>query len=52
MEGMLIGRAKADETPNGQKLEDPDEYETDDQVVGGVDMEKQQQSKLAENIGM
>ncbi|XP_033475985.1 Golgi membrane protein 1 isoform X2 [Epinephelus lanceolatus] len=50
MEGMLIGRAKADETPNGQKLEDPDEYETDDQVVGGVDMEKQQQSKLAENI--
>ncbi|XP_049906537.1 Golgi membrane protein 1 isoform X2 [Epinephelus moara] len=50
MEGMLIGRAKADETPNGQKLEDPDEYETDDQVVGGVSMEKQQQSKLAENI--
>ncbi|KAL7391506.1 hypothetical protein ABVT39_010175 [Epinephelus coioides] len=50
MEGMLIGQAKADETPNGQKLEDPDEYETDDQVVGGVDMEKQQQSKLAENI--
>ncbi|XP_074493900.1 Golgi membrane protein 1 [Sebastes fasciatus] len=49
MEGMLISRVKADETPNGLKLE-PDEYDADEQVVGGVDLEKQQHSKLAENI--
>lgn len=52
MEGMLIGRVEADETPGGQKLEEPEEYDADEQVVGGVDSEKQQQSKLAENIGM
>ncbi|XP_037633993.1 Golgi membrane protein 1 [Sebastes umbrosus] len=50
MEGMLISRVKADETPNGLKLEEPDEYDADEQVVGGVDLEKQQHSKLAENI--
>ncbi|XP_042344219.1 Golgi membrane protein 1 isoform X2 [Plectropomus leopardus] len=50
MEGMLIGRAKADETPIGQKLEEPEEYDADEQVVAGVELEKQQQSKLAENI--
>lgn len=50
MEGMLIDQMKADETPIGQKLEEPEEYDADEQVVGGVDLEKQQQSKLAENI--
>lgn len=50
MESMLIGQVKADETPVGQKLEEPDEYDADEQVVGGVDLEKQQQSKPAENI--
>lgn len=50
MEGMLIGQAKADETPIGQKLEEPDDYDADEQVEGGVTVEKQQQSKLAENI--
>lgn len=59
MEGMLIGQEKADETPNGQKIEEPEEYDADEQVVGGdadeqvvggVDLEKQQQSKQAENI--
>lgn len=44
MEGMLIGRVKADETPIGQKLEEPEEYDADEQVVGEVDLEKQQQN--------
>ena len=50
MEGMLIGRAKADETPAGQKPEEPEEYDGEDQVVGG-DLEKQPQSKRPENMG-
>ncbi|XP_070690641.1 Golgi membrane protein 1 [Pempheris klunzingeri] len=50
MEGMLIGRAKADETPVGQKVEEPEEYDADEQVVGGVNMEKQQQNKRPDNI--
>lgn len=52
MEGMLIGRAKADEISLGQKLEEAEEYDADEQVVGGVDLEKQQQSQRIENIGM
>ncbi|XP_047448456.1 Golgi membrane protein 1 isoform X2 [Mugil cephalus] len=51
MEGMLIGRGKADDNV-GLKLDEPDEYDADEQVVGGVDLEKQQQSKRAENIDM
>ncbi|XP_023137926.1 Golgi membrane protein 1 isoform X2 [Amphiprion ocellaris] len=50
MEGMLIGQGKADENPNGQNIEEPEEYDGDEQVVGGVDLEKQQQNKQAENI--
>lgn len=50
MESMLIGQGKADETPVGQKIEEPEEYDADEQVVGGVDLEKQQQTKRAENI--
>ncbi|XP_078106980.1 Golgi membrane protein 1 isoform X3 [Sander vitreus] len=50
MEGMLIGQVTEDETPIGQKREEPEEYDADEQVVGGLDLEKQQQSKLAENI--
>lgn len=49
MEGMLIGQGKADETANGQNIEEPEEYDADEQVVGGVDLEKQQ-NKQAENI--
>lgn len=52
MEGMLIGRGKAGETPVDQKLEEPEEYDADEQVVGAVELKKQQQSKRAENIGM
>lgn len=47
MEGMLIGQGKADDNPVGQKPEEPEEYDADEQAVGGV-----QQSKQAENIGM
>lgn len=50
MEGMLMGGEKADESPVGQKTEE--EYDADEQVVGGVDVEKQSQSKRPENIGM
>lgn len=50
MEGMLIGQGKVDETQVGQKLQEPDEYDADEQVVGGEDLEKSQQNKQAENI--
>ncbi|XP_035022559.1 Golgi membrane protein 1 isoform X2 [Hippoglossus stenolepis] len=49
MEGMLIGQGKVDEMPDGQKLE-PEEYDTDNHIVGGADLKKQQQIKRAENI--
>ncbi|XP_058491877.1 Golgi membrane protein 1 [Solea solea] len=50
MEGMLIGQGNVDETPVDQKLEEPEEYDADEQIVGG-DLEKQQQqNKPAENI--
>lgn len=52
MEGMLMGGAKADESPVVQKTEEPEEYDADEQVVGGVDVQKQPQSKRPENIGM
>ncbi|XP_071339212.1 Golgi membrane protein 1 isoform X2 [Trachinotus anak] len=52
MEGMLIGKGKADEAVVGQKLEEPEEYDADEQIVGGVDLEKQQQSNRPENIDM
>ncbi|XP_030594271.1 Golgi membrane protein 1 isoform X2 [Archocentrus centrarchus] len=50
MEGMLIGQGKVDETQVGQKLQEPDEYDADEQVVGGEDLEKSQQNTQAENI--
>ncbi|XP_025752725.1 Golgi membrane protein 1 isoform X4 [Oreochromis niloticus] len=50
MEGMLIGRGKADETQDGQKLQEPEEYDADEQVVGGEDLEKPQENKQDENI--
>ncbi|KAM9743623.1 Golgi membrane protein 1 isoform 1-T2 [Menidia menidia] len=49
MEGMLIGQGKVDETPIGQRMEEQDEYDADEQIVGGVDLEQQQKSKQAEN---
>ncbi|XP_017269359.1 Golgi membrane protein 1 isoform X2 [Kryptolebias marmoratus] len=49
MEGMLIDQGKPDEMPVGQKLE-PEEYDGDEQVVGGVDLEKQQRGSQDENL--
>lgn len=49
MEGMLISQAKIDDSP-GQKLDEQDEYDAEEQVVGGSDLEKQQQTKRAESI--
>ncbi|XP_026177511.1 Golgi membrane protein 1 isoform X2 [Mastacembelus armatus] len=48
MEGMLIGRGKVDESHLGLKLEDQ-EYDADEQEVGGLDLGKQQ-NKQAEKI--
>ncbi|XP_056275477.1 Golgi membrane protein 1 isoform X1 [Pseudoliparis swirei] len=50
MEGMLIGRAKADETPIGQKLNEPEDYDANMQVVGVIDLERSRQRNHAENI--
>lgn len=50
MEGVLIGQGKADETPVGSKLEEKDDYDQEEQVVGGDDSEKQQPAKQAENL--
>lgn len=52
MEDMLLGAAKADKRPVGQKTEEAEGYDADEQVAGGVDAEKQKQSKQPENIGM
>ncbi|KAM7018730.1 Golgi membrane protein 1 [Tautogolabrus adspersus] len=49
MEGMLLSQAKADDSP-GQIVDEQDEYDAEEQVVGGVDLEKQQQTKRNENI--
>ncbi|KAM9393472.1 uncharacterized protein KZ484_004610 isoform 2-T2 [Pholidichthys leucotaenia] len=49
MEGMLIDRGKVEDNPVGQKLEEPDEYDAEEQVVGGVDLEKRQQSNRENN---
>lgn len=50
MEGMLIGQGKAVETTTGQKLDEPEDYDADEQVVGDVDLDKRQQSKQTEKI--
>ncbi|KAM4576567.1 Golgi membrane protein 1 isoform 2-T2 [Odontesthes bonariensis] len=50
MAGILIGQGKVDESPIDQKVEEPEEYDADEQIVGGVDLEKRQKNKQAENI--
>lgn len=40
MEGMLAGKVKADETPAGQKTEEPEDYDAEEQVEAGVDAER------------
>ncbi|KAL3062849.1 hypothetical protein OYC64_002614 [Pagothenia borchgrevinki] len=50
MDGMLMSRVKVEDAPLSQKPEEPEDYDADEQVVGGADLEKQRRSKLAENI--
>ncbi|KAI9521874.1 hypothetical protein NQZ68_004029 [Dissostichus eleginoides] len=50
MDGMLMSRVKVEDAPLSQKPEEPEDYDADEQVVGGVDLEKQRRNKLAENI--
>lgn len=49
---MLIGQGKVDETVVGQKLDEPDEYDGEEQIVGGVDLEKDHQNNKPENTGV
>lgn len=49
MEDMLVGQGKADETAIGQQLDDQDEYDAEEQAVGGVDLEKEQRNKNMED---
>ncbi|XP_029916286.1 Golgi membrane protein 1 isoform X2 [Myripristis murdjan] len=49
MEDMLIDQGKAGETPLGHRVEDPEDYDADEQIVGGVDLEKPQ-NQQGENI--
>ncbi|XP_076010220.1 Golgi membrane protein 1 [Genypterus blacodes] len=46
----VIGREKAGETAASQKVEEPEDYDSDDQIVAGVNTEKTQQNKAAGNI--
>lgn len=52
MEGMLAGKVKADETPAGQKTEEPEDYDAEEQVEAGVDAERQQQNKRPESLDL
>lgn len=49
---MLISQEKAEDRPVGQRPEEQDEYDAEEQEVDGVDMEKENQSMLTENLGM
>lgn len=51
MEGMMMGREKADESPAAQKTDEPMEYATEEQAVGQANVEKQL-NKQPENMGM
>ncbi|XP_024131578.1 Golgi membrane protein 1 isoform X1 [Oryzias melastigma] len=50
LESVLISQEKTDDHPVDQKPEEPDEYDAEEQEVDGVDMEKENQSMLTENI--
>ncbi|XP_073321672.1 Golgi membrane protein 1 isoform X3 [Pagrus major] len=52
MEGMLTGKVKADETPGGQKTEEPEDYDAEEQGEGGIDTDKQQQNKRPESLDL
>lgn len=49
---MLDNQGKAHENPVDQKLEEPDDYDAEKQIVEDEEVEKQPENKKAENIGM
>ena len=49
VEDMLIDQDKA-ETAGGQKVTEPGDYDADEQMPGGVDLEKAQNQRV-ENTG-
>lgn len=42
-EDILISQQKGEATPADLKLEEPEDYDADEQIVGGADLEKQNQ---------
>lgn len=52
MEGIFMGKKKEEESPAAQKPDEPMEYMAEEQGEEGLSVEKQQQRKQPENIGM
>ncbi|XP_008333560.1 Golgi membrane protein 1-like [Cynoglossus semilaevis] len=52
VEGMLDNQGKAHENPVDQKLEEPDDYDAEKQIVEDEEVEKQPENKKAENIDL
>lgn len=50
-EGILMGRKNGEETPTSQKMDELVEYMAEEQVVGGLNLDKQPK-KQPENIGI
>lgn len=50
MEGILMGKKKGEESPVAQMTDEPLEYMAEEQVVEGLNEEKQQRKQL-ENAG-
>lgn len=50
-EGILMGKKNGEETPTSQKVDEPVEYLAEQEVVGGLNVEKQPK-KQPENIGI
>lgn len=46
-----MGRKNGEETPTSQKVDEPVEYMAEEQVVGGLNLDKQPK-KQPENIGI
>ncbi|XP_043966714.1 Golgi membrane protein 1 isoform X1 [Gambusia affinis] len=50
VQDILHGQEKAEDTANGQRPEEPEEYDADEQVVDGVDLEKQRNKNTEEEM--
>lgn len=51
MEGMMMGKEKADESPAAQKTDEPMEYVIEEQAMGRANVEKRL-NKQPESMGM